>query len=48
MGKKKNAGRFETLAGEKLRLKSSVEAELVTVISDERSAVTDLVSTTNN
>ena len=48
MGKKKNAGWFETLAGEKLRLKSSAEAELVTVSSDERSVVADLVSTTNN
>ena len=48
MGKKKNAGWFETLAGEKLRLKSSAEAELVTVSSDERSVVADLVSTANN
>ena len=45
MGKKKNAGWFETLAGEKLRLKSSAEVELVTVSSDERSVVADLVST---
>ena len=48
VGKKKNAGWFETLAGEKLRLKSSAEAELVTVSSDERSVVADLVSTANN
>ena len=47
LGKKKNAGWFETLAGEKLRLKSSAEAELVTVSSDERSVVADLVSTAN-
>ena len=39
VGKKKNAGWFETLAGEKLRLKSSAEAELVTISSDERSVV---------
>ena len=45
---KKNAGWFETLAGEKLRLKRSAEAELVTVSSDERSVVADLVSTANN
>ena len=48
MGKKKNAGWFETLAGEKLRLKSSAEAELVTVSSDEKSVVADLVSTASN
>ena len=48
VGKKKNAGWFETLAGEKLRLKSSVEAELVIVSSDERSVVADLVSTASN
>ena len=48
VGMKKNAGRFETLAGEKLRLKNSAEAELVTVSSDERSVVADLVSTANN
>ena len=48
VGKKKNAGWFETLAGEKLRLKSSAEAELVTVSSDERSVVADLVSTASN
>ena len=48
VGKKKNAGWFETLAGEKLRLKSSAKAELVTVSSDERSVVADLVSTANN
>ena len=48
VGKKKNAGWFETLAGEKLRLKKSAEAELVTVSSDERSVVADLVSTANN
>ena len=48
VGKKKKAGWFETLAGEKLRLKSSVEAELVTVSSDERSVVADLVSTASN
>ena len=48
VGKKKNAGWFETLAGEKLRLKSSAEAELVTVSSDERSVVADLLSTANN
>ena len=47
IGKKKNAGWFETLAGEKLRLKNSAEAELVTVSSDERSVVADLVSTAN-
>ena len=46
--KKKNAGWFETLAGEKLRLKSSAEAELVTVSSDERSVVADLLSTAKN
>ena len=34
VGKKKNAGWFETLAGEKLRLNSSVEVELVTVSSN--------------
>ena len=48
MGKKKNAGWFETLAGEKLRLKSSAEAELVRVSSDERSVVPDLVCAANN
>ena len=48
MGKKKNAGWFETIAGEKLRLKNSAEAELVTVSSDERSAVADLMFTANN
>ena len=48
MGKKKNAGWFETLAGEKLRLKNSAEAELMTVSSDERSVVADLVYTANN
>ena len=48
VGKKKNAGWFETLAGEKLRLKSSAEAEPVTVSSDERSVVADLVSTASN
>ena len=48
VGKKKNAGWFETLAGEKLRLKSSAEAELVTVSSENRSVVADLVSTANN
>ena len=48
VGKKKNAGCFETLAREKLRLKSSAEAELVTVSSDERSVVADLVSTASN
>ena len=48
VGKKKNEGWFETLAGEKLRLKSSAEAELVTVSSDERSVVADLVSMANN
>ena len=47
VGKKKNAGWFETLAGGKLRLKSSAEAELVTVSSEERSVVADLVSTAN-
>ena len=47
VGKKKNAGWFETLAGEKLRLKSSAEAELVTDSSDEGSVVADLVSTAN-
>ena len=47
-GKKKNAGWFETLADEKLRLKNSAEAELVTVSSDERSMVADLESTGNN
>ena len=45
VGKKKNAGWFETLAGENLRLKSSAEAKLVTVSSDESSVVADLVST---
>ena len=48
VGEKKNAGWFETLAGEKLRLKSSAEAELLTVSSDERSVVADLVSTASN
>ena len=48
VGKKRNAGWFETLADEKLRLKSSVEAELLTVSSDERSVVADLVSTARN
>ena len=48
VGKKKNAGWFETLAGEKLRLKSSAEAELVTVSGHERSVVADLVSTASN
>ena len=48
VGKKKNAGWFETLAGEELRLQSSAEVELVTVSSDERSVVADLVSTANN
>ena len=48
VGKKKNAGCFETLAGEKLRLKISAEAELVTVSSDERSVVADLVCTASN
>ena len=48
VGKKKNASWFETLAGEKLRLKNSADAELVTVSSDERSVVADLVSTANN
>ena len=48
VGKKKNAGWFETLAGEKLRLKRSAEAELVTVSSDERSVVADIVSTASN
>ena len=48
VGKKKNVGWFETLAGEKLRLKSSAEAELVTVSSDERSVLADLVSTASN
>ena len=48
VGKKKNAGWFETLVGEKLRLKCSAEAELVTVSSDERSVVADLVSMASN
>ena len=48
VGKKKNADWFETLAGEKLRLNKSAEAELVTVSSDERSVVADLVSTASN
>ena len=48
VGKKKNAGWFETLAGEKLRLKGSAEAELLTVSSDKRSVVADLVSTASN
>ena len=48
VGKRKNAGWFETLAGEKLRLKRSAEAELVTISSDERSVVADLVSTASN
>ena len=48
VGKKKNAGWFDTLAGEKLRLKSSAEAKLVTVSSDERSVVADLLSTASN
>ena len=45
VGKKKNGGWFEILAGEKLKLKSS---ELVTVSSDEKSVVADLVSTATN
>ena len=48
VGKKKNAGWFDTVAGKKLRLKCSAEAELVTVSSDERSVVADLVSTASN
>ena len=48
VGKKKNAGCFETLGGEKLKLKDSAEAELVTVSSDECSVVADLVSRANN
>ena len=48
VGKKKNGGWFEILAGEKLRLKSSAEAELVTVSSDEKSVVSDLVSSASN
>ena len=48
VGKKKKTGWFETLAGEKLRWKSSAEAELVTFSSDEESVVADLVSTANN
>ena len=46
--KKKNAGWFDTLAGEKLRLKCSAEVELVTVSSDDWSVVDDLVSTASN
>ena len=47
-------GRFGTLIGEEeecgqeLRLKCSADAELVTVSSDERSVVADLVSTASN
>ena len=37
-----------TQAGKKMRLKSSAEAELVTVSSDERSVVADIVSTASN
>ena len=48
VGQKKKAGWFETLAGEKMRLKSSAAAEIVTVSSDERSVVADLVSTASN
>ena len=48
VGKKKNAGWFGTLAGEKLRLKSTAKAELETVSSDERSVVADLVSTASD
>ena len=48
VGKKKNASWFETLTGEKLRLKSSAEVELVTVSSEERSVVVDLVFTASN
>ena len=48
VGNRKNKGWFETLAGEKLRLKSSAEAELVTFSSNERSVIADLVSTANN
>ena len=42
VGKKENVGWFETPAGEKLRMKSSAEKELVTVSSNERSVVADL------
>ena len=48
VGEKKNAGWFETLAGGKLRLKCSAEAGFVTVSSDERSVVADLVSTASS
>ena len=48
VGEKKNAGWFETLAGEKLRLKSSVVSELLTVSSEKRSVVADLVFTGKN
>ena len=48
VGEKKNAGSVETLGGEKLRLKSLAEAELVTVSIDEMSVVADLVSTANS
>ena len=48
VGKKKNAGQFETLCFEKLRLKFSAVAELVTESSEERLVVADLVSTANN
>ena len=48
VGKKKNAGWFATLAGEIMRLKSSAEDELVTVSSEERSVIADLVFTANN
>ena len=48
VGKKKNVGWFETLAGEKLMLKNLAVAELVTLSSKERSVVADLVSTASN
>ena len=47
-GSSYSTGWFETLAGEKLRLKCSAEAELVTVSSEERSVVADLVSKAGN
>ena len=48
VGQKNNAGCFQTPAGEKFRMKSSVVSEVVTVSSVEISVVADLLSTANN
>ena len=48
MGKNKNVGWLETIAGEKLILKSLSVAELVILSIEERSVVADLVSTATN